>query len=276
MTIGLLATSCSASPPPRKIEREPALEAFVDTIPRTAIQLAMSPVPAGVVRAVDASAPGRSRDVKVGPFWIAKTETTWDLYDVFAYRLDEPDGAEPTDADATTHPTRPYLPPDRGFGHAGFPAISMSAHAAVAFCVWLSSKTGRAYRLPTEAEWEWACRANDATERPLDDVAWFATNAGRKTHAVGSKKPNAWGLHDMLGNVAEWTMGLDGKPVTCGGSFLDPPERVRADGRARLSPEWNSSDPQIPKSQWWLADCSFVGFRVLCDPPKGPRAEETR
>jgi formylglycine-generating enzyme required for sulfatase activity len=230
----------------------------------------MLPVPAGapVIEGHGAAS--------VRACWIAKTETTWDLYDVFAYRLDEPDAPAPTDADAETHPTRPYLPPDRGFGHAGFPAISISYGGAEAFCRWLSGKTGRAYRLPTEAEWQWAASAGGAPRLPLDEIAWFAGNSGRKTHAVATKRANAWGFHDALGNAAEWAVGLDGKPVTCGGSYLDPAERIGATCRAPFSPRWNASDPQIPKSRWWLADAGFVGFRVACDGPKPEPTETTR
>lgn len=207
------------------------------------------------------------------PLYISKTEITWDLYDVFVYKLDEEGAAAPSGTDAVSRPSRPYIPPDRGYGHAGYPALSMTTHGATEFCAWLSKKTGRTYRLPTEAEWEHACRAGSTTayscgDSPscLADYAWTADNAEGKTHPVGIKKANAWGLHDMHGNVAEWVTTHDGKAVVCGGSFMDGPADCRADSRKLPSEDWNASDPQIPKSQWWLADAPFVGFRIVCEP----------
>lgn len=93
------------------------------------------------------------------------------------------------------------------------PVDNVSWDAAVKFCQLLSAKTGRTVRLPTEAEWEYACRAgsaeryffgDDPDHARLSDHAWYLANSGRQTHPVAKKKPNAWGLHDMSGNVWEW------------------------------------------------------------------------
>ena len=91
------------------------------------------------------------------------------------------------------------------------PVETVSWHDAVAFCRKLSKMERRAYCLPSEAEWEYACRAGSTTEycfgddaARLGDYAWFKRNSGGQTHDVGQKKPNAWGLHDMHGNVWEW------------------------------------------------------------------------
>ena len=241
------------------------------TIPGSAIELTFVPIPAGSIKLADPDDPETTRTVEITPIYMATTEMTWDLYDLFVYGLDAVD-ARPG-VDAVARPSKPYIPPDRGYGHAGFPAIGMSYHAATQFCEWLSAVTGKHFRLPTEAEWEYACRAGTTTTFSFGDTAddlgayaWYWDNAREKTHPVGSKKPNAWGLYDMHGNVLEWTIGLDGNPVTRGGSFLDDPEDLAA-GRRRLpSDSWNASDPQIPKSKWWLADCGFVGFRVVLDP----------
>ena len=102
-----------------------------------------------------------------------------------------------------------------GRGMKGFPAISMTQHAANKFAEWLSAKTGEFYRLPTEAEWEYACRAGSATG-VCQRRSWTTTRGIRRTrprsfsrrtyHPIGTKKPNAWGLYDMLGNVMEWTL----------------------------------------------------------------------
>ena len=127
--------------------------------------------------------------------------------------------------DAESRPSHPYGAPDRGFGHDGYAAISETSRAAMQFCVWLSAKTGKKYRLPTEAEWEFACRAGGPggklDREELKKVAWFWENSEEQPHPVGKKAPNAWGLYDMLGNVGEWAIGLDGKPVLCGGTWQD-------------------------------------------------------
>jgi formylglycine-generating enzyme required for sulfatase activity len=96
------------------------------------------------------------------------------------------------------------------------PVENVSWEDAAEFCAKLSNlprekQARRVYRLPTEAEWEYACRAGSQTafsfgegSHKLDEFAWYATNSGRATHPVGEKRPNAWGLYDMHGNVSEW------------------------------------------------------------------------
>ena len=90
------------------------------------------------------------------------------------------------------------------------PAVCISFNDAVAFCQWLSKETGRHYRLPSEAEWEYACRAGrdgDLKEN-INDIAWYLDNSGHKTHPVAQKKPNTWGLYDMQGNAWEWCLDV--------------------------------------------------------------------
>lgn len=204
------------------------------------------------------------------PFLIAKTETTWDLYDVFVFGFDRDPGtgdAKPEDAaDAVTRPTKPYILTDRGYGHAGYPAISMSFLGAKHFAEWLSAKTGRRYRLPTVAEWKAACERSGISAAAVDDFAWHAGNSEQSTHPVGAKKPDASGVHDLWGNVGEWCVGEDGRGVVLGGTFRDGADALGCAAQRVYSPDWNASDPQFPKSRWWLADADFVGFRLVCEP----------
>src|SRR5262249_36634226 len=116
-------------------------------------------------------------------------------------------------ADAVTKPSTPYVDETYGYGRDGYPVLCITHHAAMEYCRWLSARTGKLYRLPTEAEWEWACRAGTTTaysfgDDPgkLDEHAWFDKNSGDTPHKVGTKKPNPWGLHDMHGNIAEWCL----------------------------------------------------------------------
>jgi formylglycine-generating enzyme required for sulfatase activity len=254
---------------------------------------------------------GPQHKVKVEPFWMGKTEMTWDVYDIWSYSLDiqrrKLEKLEPTEldkvADAITRPTKPYTDMTFGMGQSGYPAICMTQHAAKKFCEWLSAKTGHYYRLPTEAEWEYACRAGTTTAysfgddpEKLGEYAWFFDNANEKYQKVGKKKPNPWGLHDMHGNVSEWcldkyepdfyskAMGqVADNPVcipskeypriTRGGSWDDDPPMLRSAARIPSSAEWKQQDPQIPVSVWYMTDALHVGFRVV-RPLKTPSAEE--
>ena len=98
------------------------------------------------------------------------------------------------------------------------------------------------------------------------DIAWHAGNSGARAHAAATRQPDALGLYDLLGNAAEWVVPADGRLTTRGGSWRDPPERVDARARGVQDYTWNETDPQLPKSRWWLSDGSFVGFRVVREP----------
>jgi formylglycine-generating enzyme required for sulfatase activity len=234
-----------------------------ESIPGTLVKFQVAQIPGGSF--TPHSADGKAARVTVAPFWMGKTEVRWDEYDIFAFRLDQTEEQRASGADATSRPSRPYGAPDRGYGHYGYPTLGVAFQAAEMYCRWLSAKTGKKYRLPTEIEWEYACRAGAAEMKPekLEEHAWFWENADDKAHAVGQKAPNAWGLHDMLGNVGEWCRGTDGKPVVRGGSFEDKAAAVNCATRAYQTPAWQRRDSQIPKSVWWLSDGPFVGFRVV-------------
>ena len=254
---------------------------------------------------------GPPHKVFVDGFWMGKFEITWDLYNLFVSR--ELDGNQVTkgrdsevniDVDGVTGATTPYVEMSFGMGINNYPAICMTQLAAVKFCEWLSAMTGRFYRLPTEAEWEYACRAGSNTafsfgddSSQLGEYAWYVKNSNEKYHKVGTKKPNPWGLHDMHGNVAEWTLdqyipiiyrqrgsqvsnpleyGEKVYPkVVRGGSWMNKAVRLRSAARRPSSKKWKERDPQIPKSKWWHTDAPFVGFRVV-RPFNTPSEEDQR
>ena len=260
-----IAAGKQAKPPVTPSGSTP-LKPFTLTLPGSVVKLEMIAIPGGNV-----TVGGKRMAVK--PFWIASTETTWEAFDVFTASGAPSPAYDQTKypADAVARPSKSYILPDLGWGHHGYPVINVSILSATMFCRWLSTQTGKKYRLPTEAEWEYACRAgNDKSAKPtapqLDKLAWDSDNSDNKSHPVGKKLPNAWKLYDMLGNVGEWAMDADNKPLLCGGTFLDKPEQVTPEARQRQTPEWQATDPQLPKSRWWLADGKFVGFRVVCEP----------
>ena len=244
-----------------------ALETRVDTIPGTTVTMEFVRLPAGTVTLETEDGP---TTVEVGPFWIRRTEVTWDEFDVYALGLDL-ETEEDRLADMVIRPSKPYGAPDRGFGHRGYAAISMSAGAANEYASWLSWRTGENYRLPTEAEWQYACMGGSdvdpgADKDALDHRAWYWDNAFDEAHAIASLEPNGFGLYDMLGNAMEWCVTGEGEAVGCGGSFNDKADAVSCHARAEQTPRWQETDPQIPKSLFWLTDAPFVGFRVVRDP----------
>ena len=291
-----------------RAEAPAAMKPYTQRIGGTDVSFDMVPIPGGKVLAGSPpSEPNRAKDegpqieVPIQPFWIGKCEVTWVEYELWAIGLDKHlRAAVPThkadpnlQADAVTRATPPYGDAAFGMGRESRPAISMSQLAAKMYCKWLSVKTGRFYRLPTEAEWEYACRAGARTAysfgndpKLLDKYAWHAGNSQEKYHPVGTKKPNAWGVYDMHGNVAEWVLDgyapdayarLKGKAAQCpllpatkihprvirGGSYRDAARLLRCAARGQSSDKFSERDPQMPKSIWWHTDAQFVGFRVV-------------
>ncbi len=276
--------------------------------PGVSVPIRMLPVPAGEFRmGSPATEKGRQPDegpqvnVTVEPFWMSATEITHDQFAPFRFE----DKDAPPVPDAISRPTAQYIDLTWGMGkEGGFPANSMQPYTALSYCKWLYKKTGQFYRLPTEAEWEYACRAGSQGTYPagvtaanLKEYAWFAGNATDRYHKVGQKKPNVWGFYDLLGNVAEWTMDKydaayfgklaadpngtffvkPDKPrayrTARGGGFKSQPEGLRCAERLPQVEAWNQRDPQIPRSKWWMTDGESVGFRLV-RPLKQPTPEE--
>ena len=200
-------------------------------------------------------------------FHLARTEITWDLYDVFVFEHDKEAGLSTAESDAVTRPSPPYVATDRGFGHNGYPAISISYRGAVFFCEWLSAKTGKTFRLPTLGEWKTACAAAEIPLEKLDEYAWTDANSGGTSHPPGKRKADALGVVDLFGNVAEWVDVGDRRGAIVGGSYVAPPSEISCEASTPYTKDWNKSDPQFPKSVWWLCDGGFIGFRVLCENP---------
>jgi formylglycine-generating enzyme required for sulfatase activity len=229
---------------------------------------------------------GPQKKVAISPFWIGEHEVSFAEWDLFFRNLDVPQTKAIT-VDAVTRPTAQYIDLTWGMGRdAKQPTNSMSQQAAVMYCKWLYEKTGVFYRLPTEAEWEYACKASSSSSvKDLNAVGYSSANSGGKYHKTAELKPNAWGLYDMLGNLSEWTLdqydpaayskladqskdplvppASKYPKVVRGGSYLDDPKELRCSNRLASDASWNKRDPQIPKSKWWLTDGMFVGFRIV-------------
>jgi len=239
-----------------------------------------------------------AHQVQVGDFWMSTTEITWDLYLQFTEQRNNELNSDHSDevslkVDGIASATTPYVDMSHGMGKKGYPVINVTQHAALTFCQWLSAKTGRFYRLPTEAEWEYACRAGSAEpysfgadSTQLGTYAWYKGNSQNHYHPVGLKQPNAYGLFDMHGNVAEWAMDqfeldtyaqrqgeitvdpwvvpdrLYPRSVR-GGSWQDEADQLRSAARMGSDPRWKRIDPQIPKSRWWFTNAPHVGFRIV-------------
>ena len=250
--------------------------------------------------------------VKVKAFWMGKCEVTFDLYWCMrrdAYRSRD-GGAAAVKRGEFAIGYGIYYPLWKGRRDRPDPReplAGLTQCGAQQFCEWLSARTGRTYRLPTEAEWEYAARAGTTTRyffgddaKRLSEYAWFGEKVDGGAHPVGGKKPNPWGLYDMYGNVAEWTLdgwSPDYKPfggggkvavdpwvarkddeglgVVRGGSWADKAERLRSAARAKqVDRKPTSAEPHF---EWYDSSDEGVqvGFRVV-SPVEPDREEEGR
>lgn len=305
--------------PDADAKTEDDMKEYAEVIEHTDAKIEMVPIKGGeFLMGSPDSEEGRKDDegpqckVKVPAFWMGKYEVRWDAFEVWMFDLDiqrrKLKKAEETERDKAaaeyqlSQPTEPYTDMTFSMGKKDCPAICMTQFAARTFCQWLTEKTGRYYRLPSEAEWEYACRAGTDTAysfgddpADLDDYGWYYDNSEEAYHKVGQKKPNPWGLHDMHGNVAEFV--LDGyvedgysqfkngvtsplitptkifPTVIRGGSWDADPEQCRSAARGASDPSWQAQDPQIPKSMWYNTDAKHVGFRII-RPLVEPTADE--
>lgn len=301
---------------------------YTMTIPGTEAQMTMIPIPGGKFKMGSPDSElgrhpheGPQFEVTVNPFWMGKYEVTWAEYRSYMalygiFKEFESRKVRPVDdsnrIDAITAPTELYDPSYTfEFGETpNLPAVTMTQYAARQYTKWVSGVTGHFYRLPTEAEWEYACRAGTDTSYSfgddvddLDDYGWYYDNADDAPHPVGEKKPNAFGLYDMHGNAAEWTMDqvfedgyarfasgtvkadeplvwpteLESRAIR-GGSWESDPEDCRSAARLPSQErDWKQEDPNLPLSPWWFTSdpTRGIGFRVM-RPLQAPPTKEAK
>lgn len=290
---------------------------YDQTIPGTTISFRMIPVPGGrfllgspADEADRQDDEGPQIEVVVDPMWVGKDEVNWQQYKQFmglypVFKDFEADGVRVVDetnlVDAITAPTELYEPAyTYEYGEdPQQPAVTMTQYAAQQFTKWLSAVTSLQYRLPTEAEWEYAARGGSAAAYSwgpdpdaADDYAWYFGNTSDSLPLIGTKKPNPFGLHDMHGGVAEWTVNqytpdgyrcfVDRQPINAteaviwpetatscvvrGGSWEMDLDQIRSAARLASDDEaWKDSDPNFPRSPWWFTDdpARGVGFRLF-------------
>ncbi|WZU47994.1 SUMF1/EgtB/PvdO family nonheme iron enzyme [Stieleria varia] len=300
-------------------------------VPGTDVTVEMIPVPGGeFMMGSPESEEGHREDegpqvkVVVEPMWVAKTEVTWELYKEYMklygiFKDFESKKIRPiTDenkVDAITAPTELYDPSfTYEYGEEPQqPAVTMTQYAAQQFTKWISLVSGTQYRLPTEAEWEYAARGGTSTAYSwgnasdnIEDYAYLFDNSDEGAGFVGTKKPNPFGLHDMHGNAAEWTVNAytengyadfaDKQPIAAvdmvkwpetafpsvvrGGSWWDEEkEALRSAARLASNDEdWKEEDPNFPLSPWWFTSdpARGVGMRIFRSYKELPREKITK
>lgn len=298
---------------------------FTENIPNSSVSFKMKAIEGGTFKIGSPdNEPFRKDDespvkeIKISSFFMAEIEVTWDEYLAFYAqtaaegRSTDTEGSRKEETvDGITGATPPYGQPDQNWGLGKRPAITMSFHAAETYCKWLSMVTGKTYRLPTEAEWEYAARGGtegayffDGNPKKytkkrfwnrifgvdttvINTYVVYSQNSGSRTQEPELTKANPFGLINMLGNVAEFCSdwyspdaynklengatnpkgpASGEEHVVRGGSFNSKSGNLRCASRSYTRTEaWLKTDPQMPKSIWWLSDCNSVGFRVICE-----------
>jgi len=306
--------------PDADAKTEAEMKNYTESVAGTDLKFDMVPIKGGTFKMGSPAGEKDRKDdegpqveVSIEPFWMGKHEVTWDLYEEWSFEMDiqrrkvNRTAATYWDeiADAMARPTKPYSDMTFSMGKDRRPAICMTQYAAQYFCKWLVAKTGRYYRLPTEAEWEYACRAGTTTAysfgddpKKIGEYAVYTDNSDDRYAKVGTRKPNPWGLYDMHGNVSEWVLDqyvpdaykkAGGKPLSNpyvvpttefpravrGGSWEDDPDALRSAARRGSHKDWKMQDPQIPQSIWYLTDARFLGCRVV-RPLRVPSEEEAK
>lgn len=302
-----------------------AHEDYTETVPGTTISFNMKAIPGGTFKIGSPEEEqfrkadeGPQKEVNISPFFMAEIEVSWDEYLAFYSataaegRSTDTEGTRTqTDVDAISGPTPPYGQPDQNWGLGKRPAITMSYHSAETYCKWLSKVTGKTYRLPTEAEWEYAARGGTntpyfftgnpkdfaekgflgslfgKTSEEINSYVIYANNSQMRTEEPDAVEANPFGLKNMLGNALEYCADWyaedayqqlengtndpkgpeSGKEhVVRGGSFRSEIGEIRSASRDYTRTEaWMKTDPQMPKSIWWLSDCNYISFRVVCE-----------
>jgi formylglycine-generating enzyme required for sulfatase activity len=322
-----LASLAYADEVPGLVAEQPASGRFVKTelgymvpyqatIPGSSATFEMQPIPGGKFKLGSPAGEkgqkpeeGPQFEVEIEPFWMSTYEVTWTEYKqymamhtIFKRLLGEK-LLPITDANRAMAVTAPSSLYDPTFtfkqgADPKQPAVTMSQFAAKQYTKWLSGLTGEFYRLPSEAEWEYACRCGTSTAyffgddpAQLGEYAWHYDNASEKTQIVGQKKPSPWGLYDIHGNVGEWCLDqyskegykkFEGKSlpwieavswptklyprVIRGGSWDEDADRLRsAARRGSDDDDWRGEDPNFPQSPWWFTSqpALSVGFRPI-------------
>ncbi len=289
------------------INSDTSFKKYEQIIPGSEVKFIMVPVAGGSFLIGSATADANKEndeapqhEIKISPFWMGEKEVTFEEY--LTFFADE-SVSRNSKVDAVTRPSIPYVDPAAAVGgdDQTYPAINVKQFGALMYCRWLYKKTGIFFRLPSEAEWEYAAKAGSATAYPfgndaseLGEYAWYKDNSSDSLHHGKLKKPNAWGLYDMLGNAQEWVLDqyqedyytslekavdpvrvpeVKHPLVVRGGSFKSDAAELRSANRIPSDLEWSKSDPQMPKSKWWSTDAPFVGFRIV-RPVKQPTPAE--
>ena len=339
LTLGSLCHATAKDDPVGLVKEKPTEGPFVETdrgymvpykstIPGTEIEFEMIPIPGGTFQLGSpedesdrTEAEGPQKTIAIEPFWMGKYEVTWNEYKRYMELHDIFKGFESFQMravkdihgpDVVTAPSNLYDPTFTYSAGEGprEPAATMTQFAAKHYTKWLSILCEDFYRLPSEAEWEYAARAGTDTpyffgDDPdeLEDYAWFEDNSDELRHDVGELKPNPWGLYDIYGNVAEWTLDAytpegygfiksdqakaseairwpekEYPLVARGGSFEMTAAECRSAARLGSDDEaWKADDPNVPKSPWWYTTYpgTGVGIRLL-RPLNAPETDEAK